>query len=557
LLFYFVAKMAFFDENDSGKYYSSILDIMVFILHRYIFKELLKVFVLTTLALSVIMSLGSLLRPIQEYGVGPSQVFDLLCYFLPVTMTFVLPVAALFATSLVYGRFAADNEFDACKSSGISPSMMFYPAIILAIVIAIANLILSFHVVPAYVQKAEMEMKADAKQILFRNIQRQGYYSLPGKKFRIYADAADIKNSGLLGVVIVDNSRNKGNKLITAEAATVNFDSTQKTNEVKVFAKNAYQIDELGGVFFQAISVLGEFENIMSDDVKFRKIEQINNIKLFPMSFYPIAKPAWSAYEQLSLELLYTEVKNTIEAETNNLYQLNNEKFLITINGEKCSLHPSGELIEISGKAVLFEYDKQTGDLTKSYRGEKIILQLSNETETRPSDKIVLTFPNAIWLDRGVEFIKPRYFAKNLHLPDSVMAKLDEDIIATAKNHKFLEKPSPQLLGLIKEMDKRIHKTFLQIKAEIHSRLVFGIGCISLILIGTELGIRFKGGHLLTAFGLSSIPAAALLIFIMTGKNLTKNQLSIAADTGVAIMWIGLAILTIISFILYRKLLKN
>ena len=116
---------------------------MVFILHRYIFKELLKVFVLSTVALSVIMSLGSILRPIQEFGVGPAQVLDLLGYFLPITMTFVLPVAALFATSLVYGRFAADNEFDACKASGISPAMLVYPGLVLAIVVAIANLVLS------------------------------------------------------------------------------------------------------------------------------------------------------------------------------------------------------------------------------------------------------------------------------------------------------------------------------------------------------------------------------------------------------------------------------
>ncbi|MGB8226065.1 MAG: LptF/LptG family permease, partial [Sedimentisphaerales bacterium] len=67
---------------------------MVFIIHRYIFRDLLKVFVLASLALTVILSLGSLLRPIQEYGVGPKQVLDLLCYFMPITLSFVLPVAA-------------------------------------------------------------------------------------------------------------------------------------------------------------------------------------------------------------------------------------------------------------------------------------------------------------------------------------------------------------------------------------------------------------------------------------------------------------------------------
>jgi len=186
---------------------------MVFILHRYIFRELLKVFVLSALALGAIMSLGSLLRPIQEFGVGPRQVFDLLCYFTPITFTFVLPVAALFATSLVYGRIAADNEFDACKASGISPAMLFYPGLVLAIIVAITNLMLSFHVVPVYVHRAEMAVKADAKQILFRNIQRQGYYCLPGGSFRIYADAVDTKNSGLLGVVIIDADKIRQKKL--------------------------------------------------------------------------------------------------------------------------------------------------------------------------------------------------------------------------------------------------------------------------------------------------------------------------------------------------------
>ena len=531
---------------------------MVFILHRYIFRELLKIFALSALALGVIMSLGSLLRPIQEYGVGPRQVFDLLCYFMPITMTFVLPVAALFATSLVYGRFAADNEFDACKSSGISPSMLFYPALILAIIISITNLILSFHVVPAYVQKAEMAMKTDAKQILFRNIQRQGYYSLPGGQFRIYADAADVKNSGLLGVVIVDDNKKRQKKLITAEAATINFDTAAKSNEVRVFAKNAYQFDEQGGVYFKAISVLGEFDALMADDVKFQKIDQINAIKLAPISYYPIAVCAYNAYERLSLELLQNDISNALSSGADNFYQLSSDRALIRFTGEKCILSPAADAIELLGKVVLFEYDKKTGELTKNYHGEKLTLQLSSETETRPSTKIILTFPNAVWLDRGIEFIKPRYSAQDLQLPDSITAKLGENIIDTVEKHAFLADPSPRLQALIKEMKRKIRVTFLEIKAEIHSRLVFGIGCISLILIGTELGIRFRGGHLLTAFGVSSIPAAALLIFIMTGKNITKNQLSVAgADFGIAFMWIGLLVLSIFALILYRKLLKN
>ena len=137
-------------------------------------------------------------------------------------------------------------------------------------------------------------------------------------------------------------------------------------------------------------------------------------------------------------------------------------------------------------------------------------------------------------------------------------AKLGEDIVGTVREHQYVPNPSSRLAALVKELDRKIRVTLFEIKAEIHSRLVFGIGCITLILIGIGLGIRFKGGHLLTAFGISSIPAAALLIFIMMGKNITQNQRSVVgADMGVGFMWVGLLILSVIAIRLYRRLLKN
>ncbi len=148
---------------------------MVFTLHRYIFRELFKVFVLATVALTLITSLGSMYKPIQEFGVGPGQVVHLLGYFLPITLTFILPMSALFAASLVYGRFAGDNELDACRASGVSLLTLVYPGLCLGIMVSVTTLVLSFYVVPAFVHRAERMIKANAKQILFRNVQRKGY----------------------------------------------------------------------------------------------------------------------------------------------------------------------------------------------------------------------------------------------------------------------------------------------------------------------------------------------------------------------------------------------
>ena len=205
---------------------------MVFTLQRYIFRELFKVFLLATIGLTLILSLGGILQPIQEYGVGPRQVIHILLYFMPITLTFVLPMSALFASALTYGRFASDNELDACRASGVSVLTMAYPGLTLAILVATANLILSFHVMPFFIHLAEKSLKADAKQILVRNIQRRGFYKMPDIPYMIYAD--DAEGDTLLGIVVVQ--RDKGGavtKMWTADKAVIHFNLGEQSNEIR------------------------------------------------------------------------------------------------------------------------------------------------------------------------------------------------------------------------------------------------------------------------------------------------------------------------------------
>jgi hypothetical protein len=77
-----------------------------------------------------------------------------------------------------------------------------------------------------------------------------------------------------------------------------------------------------------------------------------------------------------------------------------------------------------------------------------------------------------------------------------------------------------------------------------------------MILIGIGLGIILKGGHLLSAFGASCVPAAALIVCIMMGKNVTKNP-DAQVGSGLMLMWAGLLFLSLLAALIYRKLLKN
>jgi hypothetical protein len=77
-----------------------------------------------------------------------------------------------------------------------------------------------------------------------------------------------------------------------------------------------------------------------------------------------------------------------------------------------------------------------------------------------------------------------------------------------------------------------------------------------MVLIGIGLGIIKKGGHLLTAFGASCVPAAVLIVCIMMGRNIIKNPQS-HAGSGILLMWAGVMFLMFLTLIIYRKLLKS
>jgi len=535
---------------------------MIFTLHRYIFRELFKVFVLAAVALTLILSLGSVLRPVQEYGVGPRQVVHLIGYFLPIALTFVLPMAALFAGALVYGRFASDNELDACRASGVSLLTLIYPGLVLATIIAIANLILSFHVMPVFVHRAEKSLKADAKQILFRNINRRGYYKLPpDNEYIIYADRADQENNTLLGVVVAEAKADRIKKIITAERAQLKFSADEKYDEVQqvqVIVHNTYQVgpDEEDGVSFEWGSFTADFGSLLGDDIKFKKIVEMKRIQQDLMRFYPIAKLARQTYAQFITELLAQDIATKMAEDANSFYKLHSGEKLIEFTAG--SVVPDEKKVQLSGEVVVVEYDVVSKERLCTLRSTRALLAIEGD-ELAPTLTMDMYNPTLERAD-GSEDLKMRHVIRGLIPPEAVRSRFRtgdvlDDIRPEAVSSALDGKQGPELAALESKLQREIRKTLADIEGEIHSRLVFGIGCISMILIGIGLGIIQKGGHLLSAFGASCVPAGGLIVCIMSGKHITEN-LGSQSISGIVVMWAGLVLLSLLAVAIYHRLLK-
>lgn len=539
---------------------------MVFILHRYILRELIKVFIPATIALTLIMSLGSILRPIQEYGVGPGQVVHLLGYFIPITLTFVLPLAALFAAAMVYGRFAGDNELDACRASGVSLLTLVYPGLILAIIVAIANLILSFYVVPEFFHRAEKALKADAKQILFRNIQRKGFYEGPKREYRIYADEANPQTNTLAGVIVTKVEGGRIERIITTEQANINFTERSKTNEVRISARHLYQIggEDQGWFYVERLPFIAEFPSLLGDNIKFKKIDEMKQIRSNPLNFYPVEQSARQVCAQYAAELLAKDISTVISADSNGFYELRGEPNSVKLNATKASANTSirGDHRELAltGQVVVLEFDTITKQPYRTWYCTQALLKIEGD-EFNPTLKLEMFSPRWQSIDGAEGIAAGRKFIRGLLLPDKVAeAIIRPDLLKAitpqAVEASLINGGSDKLKLYQKKLQIYIQNAIVQIIAEIHTRLVFGIGCIPLILIGIGLGVILRGGHLLSAFGASAVPAGLLVICLMMGKNVATNS-GVGLSAGIEMMWGGFAVIILLASVILHKLLKN
>ena len=118
------------------------------LLQRAIFWELLKAFVLALVALTSILLLAGIVAEASQRGLSPAQILIAIPLIIPSLMPYAIPSTTLFATCMVYGRLAHDNEIIAIKAAGINVLTVIYPAVTLGLLTSLLTLGLYHEVIP-------------------------------------------------------------------------------------------------------------------------------------------------------------------------------------------------------------------------------------------------------------------------------------------------------------------------------------------------------------------------------------------------------------------------
>lgn len=155
-------------------------------LHRMVFWELLKVFALSLTAITGIVVLAGVVAEASQHNLGPAQILVVIPLLVPSLLPYTIPPTMLFATCVVYGRLAADNEILAIKAAGVNVLTVVWPALVLGLATSVATFGLYLNLIPNTVHLMRTAFLNDMEDMLYTILRKDGMIRPPGLNYAMF-----------------------------------------------------------------------------------------------------------------------------------------------------------------------------------------------------------------------------------------------------------------------------------------------------------------------------------------------------------------------------------
>jgi lipopolysaccharide export system permease protein len=170
------------------------------IVNRMILAELVKVFLMSLVALTGMFLLAGLIQEATQKGLSPAQILTAIPLIIPNTLPFTIPATTLFATCVVYGRMSADNEVLVLRAAGVNIYHLLWPALILGALTAAATGALYYDTIPRSQQLLRKQLLKDGEEIIYGMIKREGGLRHSSLDFALFV--RDVQGRNLIDVVV-------------------------------------------------------------------------------------------------------------------------------------------------------------------------------------------------------------------------------------------------------------------------------------------------------------------------------------------------------------------
>ncbi|MDF1845016.1 MAG: LptF/LptG family permease [Rubripirellula sp.] len=201
-------------------------------LTRYVLLEIFKIFVVSLIALTLLILMIGVGRELLRRGLGAMAIVQLLPFVLPISLQFAFPATALFSICCVYGRMASDGEVATVKASGISPLKIIQPALIFAALLSPVAVFVSDLAVSWGRPGVNRVVLLSIEDIAYRVLQSEHTYTSE-QGFSIHV--RDVIGRKLIRpTVTVHNRGADGSRKLTAKEGELRLDPETQTLLLRV-----------------------------------------------------------------------------------------------------------------------------------------------------------------------------------------------------------------------------------------------------------------------------------------------------------------------------------
>jgi lipopolysaccharide export LptBFGC system permease protein LptF len=558
-------------------------------LHRYVLRELLKTFGLAAVAITLLMVLaGGVYSMISQEGIGGGDALTFLPWVIGLAMTFAVPIAAIFAATIVYGRLAADNELLACRAAGINLTRLYLAAGLLAVFVGLFTTLFMNFVMPSMVEQMRLFVKSNVRLLAEHQLRVKGvahWKKGPGQFFvtsrdvRSNFDPEDLRardwdpELGYLWVIepvfLQLDERGEVERFTVASDGMVQFDNTSDPVEVFAIVRDAWVAAPPSQRISSEMTPIGPYpiELPRPYNPAFLDLNELMQAQAKPWEFPPIGEQVEEYKQGLARQAAQQWIADQVRAD--------GAVALTTEDGRTVRLTAGAVAMAGGNRVELTDVqiertvrDPGRARLLSAPLAQVVALPLRAEEQAarvavqligNASQPVILASP-------GVDQFGPPRQENEWNLTDLA--------VPHAVVQRALELPAQEVLAgppvpepPAEDADLApLERQLLTLRAEAgalsreiisqyHARFGFATGTLIVVMIGATFGIIFKSNRALFAFGLSVVPLMVVGILLMSGR---QNAERPGAELfGAAVVWGGLLLMAVGNAVLQKVAIRK
>jgi lipopolysaccharide export system permease protein len=203
------------------------------ILFRMILWELSKVFLMSLIGITGILLMAGIIAEATQQGLGPGQILAAIPLLIPSTLPYTIPATTLFATCVVYGRLAADNEILAIKAAGVNLFKIVKPGIILGLAMSASTLALYYHVIPYTHLLLRTMIFNDLEELAYSGLRKAKVIKSSKLPYDLYV--YEVRGRKLLWPIIKHkNDHGQVDYVISAREAELKIDTARRELHIQL-----------------------------------------------------------------------------------------------------------------------------------------------------------------------------------------------------------------------------------------------------------------------------------------------------------------------------------